>query len=112
MEWSPAHSTGYYVALALGLSALLLLARRLADAPTARSVVLLGLRAAALAVLLVILLDPVRVREARRPPQRPSAVLLFDESRSMGLERPVSRLDRARALLGQAEARLPADERP
>src|SRR4051812_32693349 len=102
MQWSPAYSTGSYLAIALALAALLLLAWRAASAASARSVVLLGLRAAALGVLLVILLDPVRVREARRPPQRPVAVILFDESRSMGLERPVNRLDHARGLPSQA----------
>jgi uncharacterized membrane protein len=112
MQWSPAHSTTYYLILAFGLAALLVLAWRAASADSARSLALLGLRAAVLGVLLVILLDPVRVRETRRPPQRPGVVVLFDESRSMALERPLSRLDRARSLLAQAESRLAPDESP
>ena len=112
MQWSPPYSTNVFLVLALGLAALLLLARWGASVAAARGLVLLALRAAVLAVLLVILLDPVQVREIRRPPRRPSAVVLVDDSRSMSLERPVSRLQNALRLLSQAEARVPEAERP
>lgn len=112
MEWSPSHPSIYYVALAAGLCAALLLARRLATVPTARSLILLGLRTAILATLFVILLEPVRVTETQTPEQPPTAVYLVDRSRSMALDQPTSRLDQTRRTINLAEAKLPVDSRP
>jgi uncharacterized membrane protein len=112
MQWSSPHSTGYFVAIASGLVLLLLLARRLATSATARSPLLLLLRAGALGVLLVILLDPVRVSETRLPPRPPSVAYLIDGSRSMALDRPQRRLDLAKQIIRLAELQLPAEGRP
>jgi uncharacterized membrane protein len=112
MEWSHSDSAGTYIALGLGLAGLLLLARRFAAAPSARGLVLTLLRGSALAILVVILLNPVRVSESRRPGRKPGAVLLVDNSRSMGLERPTRRIDEANRLIAEAEARLTPDRRP
>jgi hypothetical protein len=112
MEWYAPHPPSYYIVFAAGLVALLLLARWFATAPTARSVPLLGLRIAILALLFVILLEPVRVTETRLPDRPPSAVYLVDRSRSMALEQPVSRLDHARRTMAIAEGKLPVDSRP
>jgi hypothetical protein len=112
MEWSPSHTLTYYIFFAAGLCAALFLARRLATVRTARSLILLGLRAAVLAILFVILLEPVRVTATRLPDQPPTAVYLIDRSRSMALDAPISRLDQARGTIQAAEARIPVESRP
>jgi len=112
MEWSRPHAAESALALALGLLGALLLARRAARSPGARSWALLGLRAASLAVVVLILLDPVRVAETRIPVERPSAVFLFDGSRSMGLERPSTRLDQVTRQVSQAESSISPDRLP
>lgn len=112
MEWSPSQPSTYYIALAVGLGASLFLARRLATIPAARSLLLLALRTAILAMLFFILLEPVRVTEDHLPPQPARAVYLVDRSRSMGLDRPVSRLDQARQTIKSAEAKVPIELRP
>jgi len=88
MVWSHPHNGLFYLVLALGLVALLVCLFRFAVAPKARSNALLALRAAALGVLMLILLNPTRVREARHAGPTPGAVFLLDESRSMSLETP------------------------
>ena len=55
MEWSRPHAIESASAIGLGLVGLLLLARRVARSPDARSVVLLGLRGSALAILVLII---------------------------------------------------------
>jgi hypothetical protein len=112
MEWSGSHSSSYYIALAVGLVAVLLLAWRFATVPTARSVLLLGLRSAVLIVLFVILLEPVRVTATRLPQPPPSAVYLVDCSRSMGLETPTNRFNQARRTIASADALLALEDRP
>src|SRR4051794_26548516 len=87
MEWSRPHAIEFAAAIGLGLLGLLMLARGVARSPDARSVVLLGLRGSALAILVVILLDPSRTVETRIPGEKPTAVFLIDGSRSMSLER-------------------------
>ena len=71
----------------------LLAARLLARSPTARSWSLLLVRGSVLAVLLGLLLNPVRVTQNRLPPQAPEVVYLVDCSRSMALDKPSSRLE-------------------
>ena len=112
MEWSPSLPSIYYVGLAAGLFAALVLARQFATVRTARSLLLLGLRAAVLAILFVILLEPVRVTETQLPDEPPKAVYLVDRSRSMALDGPFSRLNQARRVITMAEAKLPYDTRP
>ncbi len=112
MQWSPTHSSGFYTALGIGLVALLLVARWFATTPAARSPFLFVLRAVILAVLVAILLDPVEVTETRLPPKAPRVAYLVDCSRSMALERPLSRLERARQMIQQAESQIGPGERP
>ena len=116
MEWPRPHAIEFAAALGLGLLGVLMLARRAARSSDARSLTLLGLRASALAVLVVILSDPTRTVETRIPGERPTAVFLVDGSRSMGLERPSSRIDQVDRAIGRAEssidpARMPNIER-
>lgn len=112
MELTRPHAIEFALAVGLALLGLLMLARRAARSPDARSLALLVLRASALAVLVVILLDPVRTTETRIPGERPTAVFLVDGSRSMGLERPSSRLDRVIREIGRAEASISSDRLP
>jgi uncharacterized membrane protein len=111
MNWS--HSLdGRFSWLVAVLVGLLFLAFRFASAPSARSKALAALRAAALGVLLMILLDPVHVKEVKRTGPAPTAVFLLDESRSMGLEAPLSRAQAVDQLIERASALLPAQQRP
>ena len=89
-----------------------LLAFRFASAPRARSKGLLALRAAALGVLVLILLDPVRVQTEKRAGPEPTAVFLLDQSRSMSLETPISRSQAVDQFISRADALLPSDRRP
>jgi uncharacterized membrane protein len=102
-EWSPPYPAWVYLTLAVAVTGILLLARRLARAPAARSWLLLLLRAGVLALLAAILLNLVRVTETRLPPRTPEVVYLVDCSRSMALDRPTCRLDQVKLVLTQAE---------
>jgi len=110
--WSHPHDGRFYLALAVGLAGLVFLAFRFASAPSARSKTLLALRAAALGVLFLILLNPVRVEQVKRAGPAPMAVFLFDESRSMSLEAPVSRAQAVDRLIARSDALLPSNRRP
>ena len=112
MEWSRPHAIEFAAAIGLGLLGLLMLARRVARSPDARSIVLLVLRGSALAILVVILLDPIRTIETRIPGEKPTAVYLIDGSRSMSLERPSTRLDQVDRQIRQAESSIAADRMP
>ena len=109
LEWSPPYSAWTYVAAAVALAALLLLARRWARSPAARGWALLLLRGGVLALVLLILLNLVRVTETRLPPRVPEVVYLVDCSRSMALDRPQSRLDQVKQAIAQSRGRLPPD---
>jgi uncharacterized membrane protein len=98
--------------LAAGVVAFLLLARRLARAPAARSWLLLLLRAGVLALLTAILLNFVRVTETRLPPRTPEVVYLIDCSRSMALDRPASRLDQVKKVIARGEGQRQSGTQP
>jgi uncharacterized membrane protein len=106
-EWSPPYGPWIYVGLGLALATLLLLARRLARSPVARHWLLLLLRGGVLALLLLVLLNLVRVTEWRLPPRPPEVVYLVDCSRSMALDRPVSRMQQVRQAIDHSRRRLP-----
>jgi uncharacterized membrane protein len=101
-EWSPPYREWTYLGLALGLFALLLLARFSARTPAARRWCLLLLRGGVLALLVVILLNLTRVTEARLPARVPEVVYLVDGSRSMALDRPISRMDQVKQAIEQS----------
>src|SRR5438105_2525109 len=112
MQWSTPYSPQFFILTGLVLVGLLLLARRLSLTPTARSWLLLLLRAATLGVLLFLLANPVEVSESRLPPKAPSAVFLVDGSRSMAFDRPVSRIEQTRQTIADAQRRLPPGRTP
>src|SRR5207302_2386032 len=94
-----------------GLLLVLFLARHFARSQTARSWRLLIVRGGVLAVLLALLLNPVRVSETQLPPRVPELVYLVDCSRSMALDQPESRLDQVKRVLEKSKrlaAKAPA----
>jgi uncharacterized membrane protein len=111
-EWSPPFSLSVYVALGLGMAALLLLIWWLTRSPNARKWPLLLLRAAVLIVLVVILINAVQVSEARLPPRASEIIYLVDCSRSMALDRPESRLDGVKRVISQSEVPAATGNRP
>ncbi len=60
----------------------------------------------------MILLNPVRVQEARYRGPEPAAIFLLDESRSMSLEKPVSRAQAVNRLIRSAVGSMPVERRP
>jgi len=112
MQWSNLYPLDFFIVAGLVILGLLLLARRLSLSPTSRSWLLFILRASVLGVLLCLLADPVEVSESRLPPRPPRAVFLVDGSRSMSLDRPVSRIDQALHTIADAQRRLPAGRSP
>jgi len=70
------------------------------------------LRASALGLLVLILLNPTRVQRTRHTGPEPVALFLLDESRSMSLETPVSRAQAVNQLISSAEALVPAGRGP
>jgi uncharacterized membrane protein len=112
LQWSPPLPAAGYLGLALGLVFLILLARHWASSPTARSWLLLLLRAVVLAFLLAVLVNPVQVAESRLPPRPAEVAYLVDCSRSMALDRPVQRMAVVKQAIEQAQRRIPADRLP
>jgi uncharacterized membrane protein len=112
MTWSPPLDGRSSLVLAAALAALVVVAFRFAPAAGARSGALVTLRAAAVGVLVLILLNPLRVQEEKRAGPPPTAVFLLDESRSMSLEAPTSRAHAVDQLIRRSQHLLPLDRRP
>jgi hypothetical protein len=112
MIWSHPHDGRFYLVLAVVLAGLLVLAFRFGVSPIARSKTVIALRAAALGVLVLILLNPVRVEQVERTGPPPSAIFLIDESRSMSLEAPISRAQAVEQMIRDGDAQVPPDRRP
>jgi hypothetical protein len=112
MVWSYDHSGQFYLVLALGIVGLLLIEFRFGAARNARSRALLALRAAALGVLFLILLNPTREQRVQHPGPQPTAIFLLDDSRSMSLESPTSRAQAAEEIIRRAEGLIPPVGRP
>ena len=112
MTWSPTLDGQSSPVLAAALAALVFVAFRFAPAAGARSGALVALRAAAVGVLVLILLNPSRVQEEKRAGPPPTAVFLLDESRSMSLEAPTSRAQAVEQIIRRSEQLLPPDRRP
>ena len=112
MTWAPSVDVRLFVVLALALVGLLVLARRFAVASGARGLLLFLLRATSLGLIVMILLNPVRIETIRRPAPPPSVFFLFDGSRSMGLETPVTRSQAAQDLARRALVLVPPERLP
>ena len=106
MQWAEPRPTELAIFLGISLLVLLGIARWFSVAQAARSWLLVLLRAGVLAVLVLILLGPSRLREIQLPGREPSVVYLIDASRSMALGISESRLDQARRMIDEVNGLL------
>jgi hypothetical protein len=112
MTWSHPYDTRFCLTFAAGLLALVFLAFRLGSRHSARSKSIIALRAAELAVLILIVLNPIKIERVERPGPLPSAIFLIDESRSMSLEAPNSRSEAVETMIRRGESMVPAERHP
>src|SRR5687767_8462795 len=98
LEWSRPYPAWVYLLLAVGLFTLLLVARRLAISSRLRRISLFLPRVGVFALLLLILLNPVKRAETQLPSEPANVYFLVDCSRSMALDSPVPRLDQAKQI--------------
>ena len=103
-QFLPAFSTATLVWLLVGCAVgAILLAWLLGPAnPVARRWSLWGLRAAILAIVVVVILNPVKVDQHDGPIQRPEMFYLVDASASMQMGNPRSRWDESLATIREA----------
>lgn len=111
-EWSRPYSVGLYVAAALAVVLLVVIARRTAISDRLRSWSLFLPRLGVFALLLMILLNPVHRREQRLPAKPAQVHFLVDSSRSMALEQPLSRAASVQQLIQEVDSRLQQPDRP
>ncbi|HET6882033.1 MAG TPA: glutamine amidotransferase [Pirellulales bacterium] len=111
-EWSRPYPVWAYFLLAVALLGLIAAARRLAISDRLRSWTLFVPRLVVLALLLWVLLNPVRRQEHRLPSLPPQVHYLLDASRSMGLETPLSRATRVQQAIRETERKLPSSKHP
>lgn len=105
-EWSRPYSAWLYLALIVAMIVLVIVARRTAISDRLRSWLLFVPRAAVLALLLFVLLNPVRRTEHRLPAKPAQVQFLVDASRSMALEQPVSRAASVQRTIQEVHALL------
>ncbi len=108
MQWAAPYSSGVYLLAIVAVAVALYLARRSAISRSLRSLWLFLPRAAVLVIVLLILLNPVRESARQLPPRRPQINCLIDSSRSMALDRPVTRLQEIKNIVYDAQAQLDA----
>ncbi|MCO6458874.1 MAG: hypothetical protein J5I93_26500, partial [Pirellulaceae bacterium] len=112
IQWTQPYPWYVYLVTAGALIAVVVVARRIAISAQLRRWWLFVPRLLVLGGLLLILLSPTRRDETRLPPRPARVTYLVDTSRSMSLDRPVSRLDQVKQAIAAAERGLPADDRP
>lgn len=110
-EWSRPYALGWYFAAALALVLLIIVARRTAISDRLRSWSLFLPRLGVFALLLMILLNPVRRREQRLPAKPAQVHFLVDGSRSMALEQPLSRAASVQQIIQDVDSRLQQPDR-
>jgi uncharacterized membrane protein len=108
LHWLPPYNAAVYVGLLAACAIVLWLARRWASSPLARSWHLILIRAAVLGMLIVLLMNPTEVKEIPSPPHPAEMVYLVDCSQSMGLDRPISRLDQVKETIRQSNPANPS----
>lgn len=111
-EWSSPYAGWLYVAAAVGIVVLVVVARRMAISDRLRSWLLFVPRMLVLALLVVILLNPVWKRELQLPAQPPQVDFLVDVSRSMAFDQPISRTNHVQAVIQGIDDRLKDPARP
>lgn len=111
-EWSRPYAPGIYAAVLFGIVLLVLVARRTAISDRLRSWSLFLPRLGVFALLLLILLNPVRRNEHRLPAKPAQVQFLVDGSRSMALDEPQSRSAAVQQIIQEVNDRLPQKDRP
>lgn len=114
MEWASPYSTWIYVFVALGVAGLVVAARAAAISPQLRRWLLFVPRCGVFALLLLVLLNPVRRHEQGLPDQPALVHFLIDGSRSMALDRPTTRnaqVEQALEQLGRSLESTPTSPR-
>jgi uncharacterized membrane protein len=102
-----------YYALIAAFALLVIVGRRTAISQRLRSWLVFVPRLAVLAILLLILLNPVVRSEHRLPAEPPQVHFLVDASRSMALDQPASRSLQAQQVIQSVDQQLPSgDDRP
>lgn len=96
MTWNPPYPTPLYVAVLVVVVVGVIVAGRIAFAQPNRRWLYLVPRVLTLGLLLLLLLNPIREQVTHVPPRPPRVMCLLDASRSMGLERPETRLSVAK----------------
>jgi uncharacterized membrane protein len=110
MSWNPPFSAPVYVTLAAVIVLGIVIAYRTAISRTARRWLYLIPRALTLALLLFVLFNPVSERTQLLPTRPPRVLCLLDTSRSMGLERPETRLAVAKWQLQSIQTELESSQ--
>ncbi len=106
LDWSSPYSGWMYLVLAAGMAAVVVIARRTAISDRLRSWLLFVPRTIVLALLAIILLNPVWRREQQLPAQPAQVYYLIDVSRSMALDQPASRALQVQSVIQEADRRL------
>lgn len=109
IDWQPLYSTGVYLVLLIAIVGLLAVARWIAVSRKNRRLILMCLRGAIMAVLVVLLLNPLDRRETVLPPRPPSVALLIDCSQSMSLGVGTSRIEQVRQTIDQVSRGIKSD---
>lgn len=109
LQWLPPYHIAVYMGLLAVCAIVLWLARRWATSPLARSWLLILVRAVILGMLIVLLLNPTEIKEIPSPPHPAEMVYLVDCSQSMGLDRPLSRLEQVKDTIRQSTPSHPSD---
>jgi len=112
LEFSRPYPSWLYFLLAVFLIGLLFFSRRLAISQRLRRISLFVPRLAVFALLVMILLNPVKRDEIQLPAEPANVTYLVDCSRSMALDRPIARLDQAKQIIQQTDLQLTANDRP
>ena len=111
-EWSRPYSGWLYVAVAVGIAVLIVVARKTAISARLRSWLLFVPRLIVFSLLVGVLLNPVWMREQRLPSEPAQVHFLVDVSRSMAFDQPSSRAQQVQSVIQEADSRLKGADRP
>lgn len=106
IEWARPYSAWLYLLVGAGMIVLVFVARRMAISPQLRRWLLFLPRCGVFAAVLLVLLNPVRRNEQGLPDQPALVHYLIDGSRSMALDRPMTRSATVQQVLEQSEIQL------
>jgi uncharacterized membrane protein len=109
-EWSRPYAPWLYVVVVAAVIGLVIVARRTAISDRLRSWLLFIPRLAVFALLLFVLLNPVRRTEHQLPAEPAQVQFLVDASRSMALEQPVSRASLVERTITEVHSRLKSSD--